>query len=229
MVILLQGYVGASDAEAVELAVMDLRWQMVLGCLGTTEPPFSQGALQAFRQRLVEHEMDRVLLERTVMLVRDGVAKKGEAQALSKALRVAIDSRPLVGAGRVEDTINLLGHAARSIIRIVSKILDVSEEDICRRARARLFLGTSVKAALDIDWSDAKQKATAIEIVERQVSALQTWVERNLDGYESQPLRPFLEAIDVVRGQDLERGPGGAVAIRQVLNRALDRRTSVAS
>ena len=38
MVLLLQGYVGASDAEAVELAVMDLRWQMVLDCIGTTEP-----------------------------------------------------------------------------------------------------------------------------------------------------------------------------------------------
>src|SRR5262245_41036907 len=32
MVTLLQGYVGASDAEAVELSVVDLRWQMVLGC-----------------------------------------------------------------------------------------------------------------------------------------------------------------------------------------------------
>ena len=38
MVLLLQGYVGASDAEAVELAVMDLRWQMVLGCLGADRP-----------------------------------------------------------------------------------------------------------------------------------------------------------------------------------------------
>src|SRR5208283_5361278 len=37
MVILLQGYVGASDAEAVELSVVDLRWQMVLGCMGVTE------------------------------------------------------------------------------------------------------------------------------------------------------------------------------------------------
>lgn len=225
MALLLQGYVGASDAEAVEMAVMDLRWQMVLDCLGTTEPPFSQGALQAFRQRLVEHEMDRALLERTVALVRDGVAKKGEAQALSKALRVAIDSRPLVGAGKVEDTINLLGHAARSIIRIVSKILGVSEEDICRKARARLFLGSSIKAALDIDWSDAKQKATAIEIVERQVSSLQNWVERSLDCYENEPLRPFLEAIDVVREQDLERAPGGGVAIRQGV--APDRRISI--
>ena len=34
MALLLQGYVGASDAEAVELAVVDLRWQMVLDCLG---------------------------------------------------------------------------------------------------------------------------------------------------------------------------------------------------
>lgn len=44
---LLQGYVGASDAEAVELSVMDWRWQMVLDCLDADEPPFSQGALQA--------------------------------------------------------------------------------------------------------------------------------------------------------------------------------------
>src|SRR5580693_3336732 len=107
MVLLLQGYMGTSDADAVELAVMDRRWQMVLDCLGADEPPFSQGALQAFRERMVEHDMDRLLVERTAALVRDGVATKGEGQSLSKAVRVAIDSRPLAGAGRVEDTINL--------------------------------------------------------------------------------------------------------------------------
>ncbi|MBN4050342.1 transposase [Desulfobulbus sp. AH-315-M07] len=225
MVLILQGYVGASDAEAVELAVMDLRWQMVLDCLGAVEPPFSQGALQAFRQRLVESEMDRVLLERTVALVRDGVAKKGEGQALSKALRVAIDSRPLVGAGKVEDTINLLGHAARSIVRIVSKIMDLPPEVICKRARVPLLMASSIKAGLDINWSDPRQKATAIEIVERQVSSLQRWVERNLDRYDTEPLRPYIEAITVVRDQDLEPTPTGDVAIRQGV--AADRRISI--
>src|ERR1019366_5653631 len=34
MVVLLQEYTGASDALAVELAVVDARWQMVLGILG---------------------------------------------------------------------------------------------------------------------------------------------------------------------------------------------------
>ena len=109
MVLLLQGYVGASDAEAVEMSVMDRRWQLVLDCLDAEEPPFSQGALQAFRERMIGHDMDRVLLERTAALVREGAVTKGEGQQLSKAVRVAIDSRPLAGTGRVEDTLNLGG------------------------------------------------------------------------------------------------------------------------
>lgn len=225
MVLLLQGYVGASDAEAVELAIMDRRWQMVLDCLGAEEPPFSQGALQAFRERMVAHEMDRVLLERTVALVRDGVASKSEGQTLKKALRVAVDSRPLIGAGKVEDTINLLGHAAQSIVRLVSKITERSTEDICRRAGIPLLLAPSIKAGLDIDWSDARQKAMAIETVERQVSSLQRWVEKNLDNYESEPLRPYIEAITTVRDQDLEQTADGKTRIRQGV--AADRRISI--
>jgi hypothetical protein len=225
MVMLLQGYVGASDAEAVELAVMDLRWQMVLGCLGAAEPPFSQGALQLFRERMLAHEMDRALLERTVALVRDGVVSKAEGQSLTKAVRVAIDSRPLVGAGRVEDTINLLGHAARSIVQLVSKILDCDAAVVCRKAGIPLLLAPSVKAGLDIDWSDPKQKATAVEIVERQVSSLHRWVERNLDAYETQPLHRFIEAIATVREQDIDVSANGRASIREGV--APERRISI--
>jgi hypothetical protein len=224
MVILLQGYVGASDAEAVELAVMDRRWQMVLDCLSAEEPPFSQGALQAFRERMVEHEMDRVLLERTVALVRDGTATAAQGQQLSKAVRVAIDSRPLAGAGRVEDTINLLGHAARSIVKAVSKISGRAPEEICRTAGIPLLLSPSIKAGLDIDWSDPRQKVTAIQIVEQQVSSLHSWVERHLDDTFEAPLRPYLEAIIAVRDQDLEMDDG-TVRIRQGV--APERRISI--
>ena len=225
MVLLLQGYVGASDAEAVELAVMDLRWQMVLDCIGASDPPFSQGALQNFRERRVANDMDRLLLERTVELVRSGVAKQGEGQALKKALRVAVDSRPLIGAGKVEDTINLLGHAARSIVRLVSKITERRYEDICRRAGIPLLLAPSIKAGLDIDWSDPRQKLKAVDLVERQVSSLQRWVHRHLDDYENRPLRPYIEAITTVRDQDLERAADGTMAIRQGV--AEDRRISI--
>ena len=160
---------------------MDLRWQMALDCLGADAPPFSQGALQNFRDRLIAHGMDRVLLEKSVALVRAKTISEAEGKALSKAVRVAVDSRPLVGAGRVEDTINLFGHAARTIVQIVSKMTKRSEEEICRSARIPLLLAPSIKAGLDIDWSDPKQKVTAIQIVEQQVSSLHRWVEKHLD------------------------------------------------
>lgn len=225
MVLLLQGYVGSSDAEAVELAVMDLRWQMVLDCLGCSEPPFSQGALQAFRERMVSHDMDRVLLERTVALVRDGVATKAEGQLLTKAVRVAIDSRPLIGAGRVEDTINLLGHAARTVVQLVSKLRDCKPEALCRRAGIPLLLASSVKAGLDIDWSDPRQKAAAVDVVERQVSSLLRWAERHLVADEAAVVHPYVEAIATVREQDLERAADGSARIRQGV--APDRRISI--
>lgn len=224
-VILRQGYVGASDAEAVELAVMDRRWQMALDCLDVDEPPFAQGALQAFRERLVENEMDRVLLERTVALVRDGVATAGEGTQLSKAVRVAIDSRPFAGAGRVEDTINLLGHAARNIVKLVSKLTDRAPEEICHKSGIPLLLAPSIKAGLDIDWSDARPKATAVEIVERQVASLQRWVEKPLEDVVEAPLRPYLDAITTIRDQDLEPTDEGGMRIRQGV--APDRRISI--
>ena len=66
MACILQGYMGVSDAEAVELTVVDLRWQMVLDRLGCSEPAFSQSTLFEFRERLIHTDMDRRLLERTI-------------------------------------------------------------------------------------------------------------------------------------------------------------------
>jgi hypothetical protein len=45
MGLLLQAYTGVSDAEAVELTIVDARWQLVLDCLGADSPLFSQGTL----------------------------------------------------------------------------------------------------------------------------------------------------------------------------------------
>jgi Transposase domain (DUF772) len=94
---LLQADTGVSDDEVIEATTMDRRWQLVLECLECAEPPFSKAPLVAFRQRLIAHDGDRRLIERTLE-----VAK--ESGLLSpKALRAALDSRPLWGAGRVED------------------------------------------------------------------------------------------------------------------------------
>ena len=65
---LLQAYCHVGDRDAVELTVMDKRWQLVLDCLGAEQPPFSQGTLFNFRMRLIAHNLDKTLLDRTVAL-----------------------------------------------------------------------------------------------------------------------------------------------------------------
>jgi transposase len=107
---ILQAYMGASDEEAVEACVMDRRRQLVLDCLDCADAPFSTGTLVAFRERLIAAEMDRRLIERTVEVA---AQTKGFGH---QRLRLALDSSPLWGAGRVEDTLNLLGHALRKAV-----------------------------------------------------------------------------------------------------------------
>jgi len=68
MVTLLQAYERECDAAAVEEAVFDRRWQLVFDCMGAEDPVFSQRALVDFRRRLIEHNLDKRLVERTVEL-----------------------------------------------------------------------------------------------------------------------------------------------------------------
>src|SRR3954447_22476532 len=66
MVLLLQRYEGLSDADAVEAAENDRRWQLVLGTLDQQTAPFGQGSLVRFRVRMVSHDLDKKLVDRTV-------------------------------------------------------------------------------------------------------------------------------------------------------------------
>ena len=113
---ILQAYTGVSDDEVIEATVMDRRWQLVLDCMGAEEPPFAKGTLVGFRKRLIERNLDRRLVERTVELA----ARTGGFGA--RALRAALDSSPLWGAGRVEDTFNLMGHALRKALGVIAAV-----------------------------------------------------------------------------------------------------------
>jgi len=226
MVVLLQAYTKTSDAEAVELSLVDARWQMVLDVAGSDEPAFSQGALQAFRQRLIAHDLDRRLLERTVELAK--LAGIFDWKKLPKDLRIAVDSRPIEGAGRVEDTINLLAHAARNLLVCIARMLGRQPDEIAREAGAPLLAASSIKKGLDLEWSDPDQKDSAIVTLIDQLDHLQIWVERNLAEHSRQPpLLEHLETLRQLRDQDLEPDPSGGGKPRIRRGVAQDRRVSV--
>ena len=225
MALLLQAYMGVSDADAVDLTVVDARWQMVLDVTGADEPAFSQGTLQAFRERLIRNDMDQRLLERTVELAK----KTGvfDWKKLPKSLRIAIDSRPLVGAGRVEDTINLLGHAAFKLLGAAALFLERKVDAIARGAGAPAFLHSSIKRGLDIDWGDPEQKAKAVAKLVTQIEALERWIRTHVgEAANEPPMKELLDTIAQIREQNLELDPKtGAPCIRDGV--APDRRISI--
>jgi len=201
MVTLLQAYTQVSDADAVVAAQVDRRWQLVLGCLGATEAPFSQGALVKFRERMIAHDLDRALLDRTVTLA------KQTGQFGWQALRAALDSSPLVGRGRVEDTWNLLGRALRTVVTCAATTLKVPREQVLAGAGVTLLGASSLKAALDIDWGDPAAQIEALARLLAEVDRVEAWVAGHVPVAEAPTVQAALAALRRVLAQDLEPDP----------------------
>lgn len=212
MATLLQSARQLSDQDATLSASTDRAWQVVLGTLDSPESelddepqaPFSQTALFDFRLRLIAHDMDRRLIERTLELA------TSSGLFSPRSLRAVFDASPLRGAGRVEDTINLLGHAARDLVHTLARRYDKPFDQMAQQAGIPLLAGTSVKAALDVDWSDLGQAHEALQRLLGQVEALSTFIATHLrDEREEPPLREQLATLRQVTEQDLEPDPSG--------------------
>jgi transposase len=195
LAVILQAYTGVSDDEVIEATVMDRRWQLVLDCLDQPAAPFSKGTLVAFRARLITANLDRRLIERTIQIAQ---VSKGFGP---RALRAALDSSPLWGAGRVEDTYNLMGHALRKALGVIACQQGRGLTDIAEQAGTPILAASSLKAALDLDWDDPTARERAVAIV---LAAL-----RDVAGFvatqpEDGPAMQALRVAGQVRDQDVD-------------------------
>jgi Transposase DDE domain/Transposase domain (DUF772) len=222
LAVILQAYTQASDDEAVEACVMDRRWQLVLDCLDADHPPFSKGTLVGFRTRLVEAGLDRRLVERSVELA----AASGEFGP--RALRAALDSSPLWGAGRVEDTLNMMGHALRTALGVIAVAQGwgraAGTAELAAQAGAPVLAGSSLKAALDADWDDPAARGKALATVLEALQAVEAFAATQ-PPLVQEAAGAHLEVARQVRDQDVETPPGGEPQLRKGV--AKDRRISV--
>ncbi len=216
---IVQAYTGASDDEVIEATTMDRRWQLVLDCLDAQEPPFSKGTLISFRTRLIESQMDRRLIERSLE-----VAKETGAFGAGP-LRAALDSSPLWGAGRVEDTYNLLGHALRKALGVIARQQGRGLAELATEADASVLGGSSLKAALDRDWDDPSERAEALAVVLATLTSVERWLETAPEGSEEPAVKQSLAAAQQVKQQDVQISEAGTAALREGV--AKDRRISI--
>jgi hypothetical protein len=220
---ILQAYTGASDDEVLEALVMDRRWQLVLDCMDHATAPFSKTTLVSFRARLIAHDLDRRLVERTVALYGQLTGRVAGGR-----LRAALDSSPLWGAGRVEDTINLLGHALRKVVGVLARQqgwgLAEGTRVLAERAGTPELAASSLKAALDLDWDDEAALPHALGVVLAAVGRVEE-LAAELGGTQDPDVARGLAAARQVQAQDTLVGDDGATRLRQGVAR--DRRISV--
>lgn len=224
LVLLLQAYTQASDEEAVRRSPMDKAWQMVLGTPGQDEPVFSKATLVHFRADVIAHDLDSVLLARSVQVAREHA---GFDPNVLRKLRVTMDSAPLEAVGRKEDTINLLRHALRILVRIIALLLMMTPEKLCERAGLTLLRASSVKAGLDLDGSDSEARDEGARRILAEAQTLEAWVNNEGRSWldQDRDVQGAKEQVRRIEEQDMEVGPDGQKMIRQGV--AKDRQISI--
>src|SRR6185503_6513696 len=154
LLLILQQEAGVSDREAITRSTFDARWCAVLGTfLG--KPPCAKSTLQLFRTHLILHDQVRLVFAKSIQQAR-------EAGLLpSRPLRLAVDTKPILGRGAVEDTYNLVVSALQKLMRALARRERKPVETWARRHDlGRYFPGrnSSVKGNADVDWSDPEAR-----------------------------------------------------------------------
>jgi IS5 family transposase len=85
--------------------------------------------------------------------------------------------------------------------------------------------GSSLKAALDLDWDDPGEQARALSIVLGVLNAVEGWLDTHPAGSEVSAVQQSLAAAEQIKQQDVQESPAGTPQLRAGV--AKDRRISV--
>jgi transposase len=140
-------------------------------------------------------------------------------------LRAALDSSPLWGAGQVEDTYNLLGHALRKAVGVIARQQGRGLRAVAEEAGASLVAVPSLKVALDLDWDDATAQQHALTMILDALHAVEHWLNAQPAQEETTSRAgASLAVAQQVCAPDLTTTPDGTPTLRQGV--AEDRRIS---
>jgi hypothetical protein len=156
---LLQHHAGCSDEEAIDRTAYDLRWAAVLRREAGT-PLCAKSTLQLFRSHLILHEGVWTLFQSSLQEARRAGLLKGAA------LKIAIDTKPILGRGAVLDTYNLLGRGIRQLVGAWARSEGQASEAWAHAHDLSRYFGSSLKGEADLDWSDPQAREAGLtEIV----------------------------------------------------------------
>ena len=204
--LLLQTHDKVSDAEAKARADFDLRWKVALG-IEVEDRPFAKSTLQMFRAQLVLHDKVREVFESSLRLAREsGYLKK-------RSMRVALDTTNILGRGAVRDTYNLLADGVVKLMRALAVVEKVPVRRWAGTHEYQRYVGSSVKGAAAIDWSDRRERRKLLGEIVADADRLLELARQVLEGLPADsPERPGIvkpaELLGQLLLQDIQRRSG---------------------
>jgi hypothetical protein len=192
-VLLLQFHDNVSDDEAVQRLQFDLRWKVALH-LPLDYAGFDSSSLSVFRSRLVEHGQERYAFDRFIQVGR-------EAGFIADKVTLLTDTTSAKGAGAVQNTYTLLRKGMRKLLRAMGYHLPGKRQGLSEPARylVATYLDQDKKA--EIDWSDAAQRQTQLNVL---VADAEATLELALEQSDDPEVRLVGWLLTKILGDDVE-------------------------
>jgi len=203
-VMLLQFHDNVSDDEAVQRVQFDLRWKVAL-CLPLDYAGFDPSSSSVFRGRLVEHSQERYAFDRFIQVGR-------EAGFIADKVTLLTDTTSVKGAGAVQNTYTLLRKGVRKLLKALGYSLPGQRQGLGKQAQhlVATYLDQDKKAA--IDWSDAAQRETQLNVLVKDTEAALELALRQSDDADVRLTGWLLAKI---LGDDVEKDAAGVAHLGQ--------------
>ena len=204
---LLQAYCHVGDQGAVELTVMDKRWQMVLDCLGAEHPPSVRAPCLASTDA-THHPQTWT---RPCWIGPSHWRSTPAASVPGNCAR-SWTPRRCSAPSEVEDTLNLLGHALRKAVGLAAQALD-TRRYLWRTQGWQLVGHSSLESGTGPGWGGAQRTLPRAGLGPGGGGTVATrWMEQQHTlAAQTPPLHKVMETI--TRKQIALRGhrarPGG--------------------
>lgn len=174
--------------------------------------------------RRIAHDVDTSLRDRPVALAE----QTGGGGARPR--RAVLASPPLVGAGRVEDPVHLLGQALRQAVGLAAQARGPSTMAVREAAGLTRVGHRRLTAARDLDGGEPSARARALGLVLEEVARGQPGLEQHHPlAVPAPPRQEGMETIPQMVTQETAPDPEGGPAGRRLTKHvAPDRRLAIA-
>lgn len=198
-VLILEHYENLSDRGALENVRFNIKWKYALDVPLDYEG-FDRSLLAYFRARLLINKKEKMIFKKTLQLAK-------EAGLLKKKVDQVIDSTPMLGAGAVKDTYELIRDSIRRVLSLVDK-----------KTKSKMSLLLKVYGKNDskpkINWEDKKERGEFLSILISDAGEVLSHL--NLDREDVNPeLKDRATLLAKIICQDTEKDEEGKPQIRK--------------